>query len=223
MKQLQTLKIMLLIVVSLVSFSGYSVAADDKDEYQGELLSGYTEKGKLSSDELWLFHGKKDDRIVITTAAENGRVPPEIYLYPPDESRYEVRSDISGNTQVLDYQLERSGRYAVMVHPYSAGDNSSYRIAYSILDQGDQYTINPDDPENLLTVTTPDDRSGKMFVDRSHGFLPATIVFDLATFGVGPIIYTGLSAVNQAVVGGIRLNDRIHMESLDLEAPPARG
>ncbi len=223
MKDFKKLKVILLIGCLSVALPVYPAAADNRhNNYKGELASGYTHDGKLGSDELWMFHGKKDGHIVIATAVDKGKTPPGVFLYPPEKSGYEVRSDqVSDRLQVLDYKLEEPGRFAVLIHPCGAGDKSSYRIAYSILNSGDQYTINPDDPEDLLTVTTPEDRSDKFFVDRSHGLLPGAVVFNVVTFGVGPVISTGLSAVNQVVVGVERLNDRSYMESLDLNAPPA--
>jgi len=219
MKHLR-MKAMLLIGVSLLVFSGVPAAAVHKDMYQGELTSGNTDTGRLESDEIWMFHGNKDGHIVITTAANQGIAPPEIFLYPPDGRQYEAHSRIiSSRSQVLDYRLEESGRYEVLVHPCATGDPSSYRIAYSLLNPGDVYRINPDNPDNLLNVYT---RDHKMFVDRSDGLLPASIVFDVATFGIGPIIFDAFTVLDRVIVGAERYDDRVVIASRSLDLPQAQ-
>jgi hypothetical protein len=221
MKQLRILKVMLLVGLSLLFFSGYSTAADSKDMYKGELVSGLTKAGNLGSDELWIFHGQKGSHIVISAAVDDGKTPPEIYLYPPENREYVDHSKVvSTRSQVLDYKLDADGRYTVLIHPCTAQDKTSYRIAYSVLDPGDSYTVQPNDHGNLLKVTSARDRSGRGFVDNSHGLIPASIVFDVATFGVGPIIFDAFTAVVQAIVGTQRIDDRIAMASRNLDQPP---
>lgn len=219
MKQnVSLLKAMVFVCIGMMIFPGYAAA---QDVYKGELLSGSAKVGNLSSNEIWLFHGEKGSRVVISTAVDQGKAPPEIYLYPPEDTEYEAHSGtISDRSQVLDHKLDSFGKYVVVIHPCDPQDKSSYQIAYTTLAPGDSYAIHPDDPNGKLISENPyKPESDRLFIDKSGGIAPASILFDLVTFGVGPILFTAFTGVDRAVGGAADINDRIEVASRNIEEP----
>jgi hypothetical protein len=217
---LPILKMMALAAIGILIFAGY--AAANPNVYKGELMRDRAKDGTLSSNEIWLFYGVKDSRVVISTTVDNGKAPPEIYLYPPDSSTYKVHSDVvSDHDQVLDYQIKSDGKYVVLIHPCDQQDKSSYKIAYTTIDPGETYTINPNAPKgDLIKVTNINEmNSDKFFIDKSGGLVPASIVFDLVTFGVGPALFTVFTGLDRVAVSIEEHNDRIEVESRYLEKP----
>ncbi len=221
----QILKVMVLAGISILIVSGYAAAARNTDIYRGELTSGSAKVGNLGSNELWLLYGEKGSRIVISTVVDKGKAPPEIYLYPQGRSTYEMHSDaVSDRSQVLDYKLDSSGKYVVLIHPCDALEEASYQIAYTTLAPDDSYTIQPDDPNGDLIREKDLDTSGsgKFFTDRSGGFVTASILFDLATFGYGPVLFTLFTGLNGIFGGAVALNNRIEVASRTFEEPAAQ-
>ncbi len=219
------LKAIVLAGLSILIVSGYAAAAGNMNIYKGELTSGGAKVGSLGSNELWLLYGEKGTRIVISTVVDKGKAPPEIYLYPQGGSTYEMHSDlVSDRSQVLDYKLDSSGKYVVLIHPCDTQEEAGYQVAYTTLAPDDSYTIRPDDPNGDLIREKNLDTSGsgKFFMDRSGGFVPASILFDLATFGYGPVLFTLYTGLNGVFGGAVDLNNRIEVASRTIEEPAAQ-
>ena len=218
----QILKALALAGISILIISGYSAAAQNSNIYKGELTSGSAKIGSLGSNELWLLYGEKGSRIVISTVVDKGNAPPEIYLYPQGGSKYEMHSDaVSQRYQVLDYKLDSAGKYVVLIHPCGPAEEARYQVAYTTLAPGDSYTIQPDAPDgNLIRENSPDKPgTSKIIMDRSGGIVPGSILLNLVTFGVGPIVFTALEGLSVAFTGAVDLNNRVEVASRAIEEP----
>jgi hypothetical protein len=218
-KYIPKLKVMVLAGISILIVTGYAAAAQNTNIYKGELTSGSAKVGNLGSNELWLIYGEKGTRIVISTVVDKGKAPPQIYLYPPEGSKYEVHSDVvSDRSQVLDHNLDSTGKYEVLIRPCDPEQNISYQVAYQALAPGDSYTIQPDDPKgNLIGVKNLDkSETGNFLFSKT---IPATIVLSLATFGFGPLIFALFTGVDEAAGGAVALNNRVEVASRVIEEP----
>jgi hypothetical protein len=213
-------KMILFMGIGMMVLSGCATAP--LNVYKGSLVSGRTQAGALNSNEIWLLHGEKGSRVVISDAVADGKIPPKIYLYPPESSKYEVRSyEVSDRSQVLDYELESSGDYVVLVHQSEPQNVSNYKIAFTALTQDGPYTIEPDDPDGNLIKdeTLKDSKSKQLFISRSGGLVPVVILFDLVTFGYGPYFFTAFSGADKVVGDAIELHNRIETVTRNIENP----
>ena len=68
-KYMLILKAVVLAGIGILIFSGYAAAPQNINIYKGELTSGSTKVGNLSSNEMWLLYGEKDSHVVISTQA----------------------------------------------------------------------------------------------------------------------------------------------------------
>lgn len=214
-------KTMLILGMGVLLLSGCATTAP-MNVYKGALLQGSTKTGSLDSNEVWMFHGEKGNRVVISDAVDEGKVPPEIYLYPPDSSKYSVQSEaVSDRFQVLDHELEDSGDYVILVHHSEPQNVCSYKIAYTTISSDGSYLINPDDPkEDLIKVgnlTRTD--SNKLFISRSRGLVPFMMIFNLATLGYGPYFFTAFSAADKVVGDAVDIHNRIEVAQKKIENP----
>jgi hypothetical protein len=216
------IRILEVMVFAVLIFSGYAAAAQNMNVYKGELIRDSAKAGNLGSNELWLLYGEKGTHMVITTVVDKGNAPPEIYLYPPGGGKSEMHSDmVSDRSQVLDYKLNSTGKYEVLIRPCDQQEKTGYRVAYTTLAPGNSYTIQPDDPNGNLIVQENPDKSGssKIIISRSGGLVPASILLDMVTFGTGPILFALFTGIDGAFVGTVDLNNRIEVASRAIDEP----
>jgi hypothetical protein len=200
----------ILAILGILSLFGGSLLAQDISSgqqrspdmqvslYKGELIPSQIQTSYLISNDVWLFHGEKGSRVVITDVVKDGIDPPDIYLYPPEGTEYEARSDGGNNRyQAIDRELKYTGDYLVLIHRSSPQDMGDYRLAFEKLPIEGSYMIDPDDPDGNLIKNTP----SKVYKPRSGGIATGAILVDVATMSFGPLFYGIYSGVGSAVGG----------------------
>ena len=103
----------------------WSADPDGGEIAPGETLSGTI---NLSSDmDGFQFYGAQGDRIIVDAEATSGNLDTEIYLYPPGGGPAEADTYPWGD--LLDYQLQSSGLYTIIIMDHGVDDTGDYAVA----------------------------------------------------------------------------------------------
>jgi hypothetical protein len=178
-------------------------------EFRGNLESGKVYSGSLHVNDVWLFHGDKGSRVVISDMVDNGESPPEIYLYPPNGRQCEA--SVQGECdcyRVLDHELELSGDYTVLIHTSNSDNIADYKLALAKIPTECTYDISPEDPDGMLI------RSKCILSDKSNPASQLAILvgtYVAIPYTVAPAlvsIFSGFSTIERALISSSRELDK---------------
>jgi len=98
----------------------------------GPIASGQTLSGSInvpSDKDGFQFYGQMGERVLINAIKTSGTLSPNIGLYPPGGEAAEANS---GALHTLDYQLQNTGLYTIIIGDFSNGPNTGeYNISFS--------------------------------------------------------------------------------------------
>ena len=120
--------------ISLAKLPGAVTAPTDTDG--GAIVSAQTLIGtfNLASDtDMFQFTAAAGDRVVITATGTPAGVYPEIYLYPPGSGESEASAIGAGGSKRLDYQLQQTGTYTILMQENGLNTAGDYAISLAKL------------------------------------------------------------------------------------------